>query len=86
MKLQKSPNFLVTYDNNISNQLKEAIAEKVDKSIPPNIPQNLLPTHRPVPRANAESAKVRVVYDASTRPDNQSKWVKYCDPQQTEIY
>ena len=72
VKLQKSPDLLETYDNIISNQLKEGIVEKVDKKMPPNIPEFYLP-HKPVVRENAESTKVRIVYDASARADNQSK-------------
>ena len=38
IKLQKSPGLLETFDNIISNQLKEGMVEKLDKSIPLNIP------------------------------------------------
>ena len=69
VKLKKLPDLLETYDNIISNQLKEGIVEKVDKKIPPNIPEFYLP-HKPVVRENAESTKVRIVYDASARVDN----------------
>ena len=72
MKLQKSPDRLETYDNIISNQLKEGIVEKVDKNIPPDIPEFYLP-HKSVVRENAESIKVRIIYDASARADNKSK-------------
>ena len=80
VKLQKSPDLLETYDNIISNQLKEGIVEKVDKKMPPNIPEFYLP-HKPVVRENAESTKVRIVYDASARADNQSKSLnEYLEP------
>ena len=72
MKLQKSPGLLETYDNIISNQLKEGIVQKVDRNIPPHIPEFCL-HHKPVVRENAESTKVRIIYDASARADNQSK-------------
>ena len=38
IKLQKSPGLLETFDNIISNQLKEGMVEKLDKSISLNIP------------------------------------------------
>ena len=72
MKLQKSPELLEIYDNIIRNQLTEGIIEKVDENIPPNVPEFYVP-HKPVIRENAESTKVRIVYDASARADNQSK-------------
>ena len=70
VKLKKLPDLLETYDNIISNQLKEGILEEVDKRIPPTTPKFYLP-HKPVVRENAESTKVRIVYDASARVDNQ---------------
>ena len=80
VKLQKSPDLLETYDYIISNQLKEGIVEKVDKNIPPNKPEFYLP-HKPVVRENAQSAKVRIGYDASAQADNQSKsWNEYLEP------
>ena len=79
-KLQKSPDLLETYDNIIGNQLKGGIVEKVDRNIPPNIPKFYL-RHKPVVRENAESKKVRIVYDASARADNQSKSLNgYLEP------
>ena len=72
MKLQKSPELLEIYDNIIRKQLTEGIIEKVDENIPPNVPEFYLP-HKPVIRENAESTKVRIVYDASASADNQSK-------------
>ena len=72
MKLLKSPDLLETYDNIITNQLNEGIVEKVDRNIPPDIPEFYLP-HKPAVSENAESTKVRIVYDAYARADNQSK-------------
>ena len=37
LNLQKPSDLLETFDNIISNQLKEGIVEKVNKSIHPNI-------------------------------------------------
>ena len=80
VKLQKSPGLLETFDNIISNQLKEGIVEKLDKSIPLNLPESYLP-YKPVARENAASTKVHVVYDASTRADNRSKSLnEYLEP------
>ena len=70
--MQKSPDLLETYDDIISNQIKEGIVEKVDKSILTNISEFYLP-HTPLVRENGESTKIRIVYDASARADNQSK-------------
>ena len=79
-KLEKSPKLLETYDNIIKTQLQEGIIEKVDESIPPNVPEFYLP-HKPVVKENAETTKVRVVYDASARPDNFSKSLnEYLEP------
>ena len=72
LKMQKSPDLLETYDDIISNQIKEGIVEKVDKSILTNISEFYLP-HTPLVRENGESTKIRIVYDASARVDNQSK-------------
>ena len=80
VKLQKSPDLLETYDNIISNQVKEGIVVKVDRDIPPNIPEFYLP-YKPVVRENAESTKVSIVYDASVRADKQSKSLnEYLEP------
>ena len=80
MKLQKSPELLEIYDNIIRNQLTEGIIEKVDENIPSNVPEFYLP-QKPVIRENAESTKVRIVYDASARADNQSKSLNdYLEP------
>ena len=80
MKLQKSPDLLETYDNIISNQVKEGIVVKVDRDIPPNIPEFYLP-YKPVVRENAESTKVSIVYDVSVRADKQSKSLnEYLEP------
>ena len=80
VKLLKSPDLLETYDNIINNQLNESIVEKVDRNTPPNIPEFYLP-HKPVARENAESTKIRIVYDAYARADNQSKPLnEYLEP------
>ena len=80
VKLQKSPGLLETFDNIISNQLKEGIVEKSEKSIPLNLPESYL-SYKPVVKENAASAKVHVVYDASTRADNRSKSLnEYLEP------
>ena len=56
------------------------MVEKLDKSILLNTPESYLP-YKPVFRENAASAKVRVVYDASTGADNWSKSLnEYLEP------
>ena len=79
VKLQKSLDLSET-NNIFSNQLKEGIVEKVNKNIPSNMPEFYLP-HKPIVRENAGSTKVRIVYDASMRADNQSKSLnEYLEP------
>ena len=64
VKLQMSPDLLETYDNIISNQLKQGIVEKKDKKSEFYLP------HKSVARENAASRKVRIVYNASAQADD----------------
>ena len=64
VKLQMSPDLLETYDNIISNQLKQGIVDKIDKK------SEFYLTDKPVARENAASRKVRIVYDAPAQTDD----------------
>ena len=56
------------------------IVEKVDRNIPPNITEFYLP-YKYVLKENAESTKVRIVYEAFALADNQSKSLnEYLEP------
>ena len=64
-RLLRDPKLLDTYEDIIHQQVEEGITEKVgptesDKKV-------FYMPHKPVIRQNAESKKVRVVYDASAR-------------------
>ena len=64
-KLKKEPEVLQTYDNIIKEQLKGGIIEKVAE-LEASERQHYLP-HKAVVRENAETTKVRIVYDASSK-------------------
>ena len=64
-KLRHSPDILEKYDAIISEQVQDGIIEQVSE-MEPAVKTHYLP-HREVIRENAESTKIRVVYDASCR-------------------
>ena len=64
-KLKKEPEVLQIYDNIIKGQLKGGIIEKVAE-LEASERQHYLP-HQAVVRENAETTKVRIVYDASSK-------------------
>ncbi|XP_065061319.1 uncharacterized protein LOC135688408 [Rhopilema esculentum] len=64
-KLKKEPEVLQTYDNIIKEQLKDGVIEKVAE-LEASERQHYLP-HQAVVRENAETTKVRIVYDASSK-------------------
>ena len=64
-KLRHSPDILEKYDALISEQVQDGIIEQVSE-MEPAVKTHYLP-HRAVIRENAESTKIRVVYDASCR-------------------
>ena len=64
-KLRHNPDILEKYDAIISEQVQDGIIEQVS-GMEPAVKTHYLP-HRAVIRENAESTKIRVVYDASCR-------------------
>ena len=69
-KLRKDPNLLQQYDQIIRHQLKEGIVESVsdDKLF---VKEFYLP-HQPIIREAPEITKVRIVFDASAKENDQS--------------
>ena len=61
----------------IEDQLQAGIIEKVDKSKPVGKREFYMP-HREVLRENAESTKLRIVYDASSRPTKECPSLNDC--------
>ena len=72
-KLEKTPELLRQYDSIIQDQLKQGIVEVVDKSSPGSkgLPVHYLP-HRAVVRDDKSSTKLRIVFDASSKPSKNS--------------
>ena len=64
-KLEQTPNIYVQYNDIINEQVKEGIIERVSE-LETAGKIHYLP-HRAVVRENAETTKVRVVYDASSK-------------------
>ena len=74
-KLKRDPQLLKEYDRIISDQLNEGIVE-----VAPELATGLeyyLP-HKAVVRESAESTKLRIVYDASAKPDTKSLSLNDC--------
>ena len=75
-RLRRSPEDLRTYDDIIQQQLKEGIVEQV-----PNMPDgkhiHYIP-HHPVIRREAETTKLRIVYDCSARERKYDKSLNDC--------
>lgn len=74
-KLKKEPDKLDAYDNIIKEQLSEGIIEKAVEK--PDGKEFYIP-HKPVIRENAESTKMRIVYDASARSNVTSPSLNDC--------
>ena len=75
-KLRKTPETLEFYDGTIKEQLKEGITEEV-----PGKPTGSRITYLPqqaVVRKDAETTKVRVVYDASAKPSKNVRSLSEC--------
>ena len=74
-------NQLERYDNIIQDQIKEGIVEKVDKICEQEVTEGekmfYLP-HRPVIRESAKTTKLRIVYDASSKPTENSAYLNDC--------
>ena len=75
-KLRKSPEDLTTYDAIIQQQLKEGIVEKVPET-PDGKHVHYIP-HHPVIRRDAETTKLRIVYDCSAKERKYDKSLNDC--------
>ena len=75
-KLRKTPEILEAYDGTIKEQLKEGIMEEIPEK-PTGSRITYLP-HQAVVRKDAETTKVRVVYDASAKPSKNARSLNEC--------
>ena len=75
-KLESNPEMLANYHEIIQNQLNEGIVEKAPESLEGNI-EHYIP-HRAILRENAETTKLRIVYDASAKADESSPSLNEC--------
>ena len=74
-KLEKQPDTLEAYHEIIANQLKEGIVEKAPEQ--PTGTEHYIP-HKGVLRENAETTKLRIVYDASAKARNNAPSLNDC--------
>ena len=77
-RLRKDPEILKEYDSIIQDQLQSGIIEQVDCAKRPDVGRvHYLPHHRVVCR-DALTTKVRVLFDASSRPSSDSPSLNEC--------
>ena len=74
-RLERNPELLQRYDDIIKEQLQDGVVERVTESAKGK--QFYLP-HKPVVRQSAESTKVRIVFDASARENENSPSLNEC--------
>lgn len=74
-KLDRQPNMLENYDAIIKDQLSQGIVERVQEK--PKGNEFYIP-HKAVVRETATSTKIRIVYDASARPNEESPSLNEC--------
>ena len=74
-KLGRDPELLEKYDNIIQEQLDEGIVERVVET--PKDREFYIP-HKPVIKETAETTKVRIVFDASAKENEQSPSLNDC--------
>ena len=74
-KLQRDPDMIDKYDEIIQDQLKEGIVERVEEE--PNERVFYIP-HKPVKRETATTTKLRIVFDASAKPNGNSPSLNEC--------
>ena len=68
-RLEKDPELMESYDKIIQDQITDEIVEKVTEKA---IGREFYLPHKPVVRHTAESTKVRIVFDASSKEDDES--------------
>ena len=66
-KLQREPGMIDKYDEIIQEQLKEKIVERVFYIL-----------HKPVKRETSTTTKLRIVFDASAKPSDESPSLNEC--------
>ena len=71
-------NKLGEYDKIIQEQINKGIIEKVSKNKISEKGKKFYPPHRPVIRESAKTAKIRIVYDASAKPNQDSVSLNEC--------
>ena len=74
-KLQREPDMIDKYDEIIQEQLKEEIVKRVVEE--PNEKVFYIP-HKPVKREMATMTKLRIVFDASAKPSEESPSLNEC--------
>ena len=74
-KLQRDPDMIDKYDEIIQDQLKEGIVERVVEE--PNERVFYIP-HKPVKRETATTTKLRIIFDASAKPNENSPSLNEC--------
>ncbi|XP_028405809.1 uncharacterized protein LOC114528390 [Dendronephthya gigantea] len=75
-RLDKQPELLKTYHDIVENQLKDGVVEIAPEK-PEGSREHYIP-HKPVVREQAESTKVRIVFDASAKADQKSPSLNDC--------
>ena len=71
-------NKLGEYDKIIQEQINEGIIEKVSETKTSEKGKEFYLPHRPVIRESAETTKIRIVYNASAKPNKDSASLNEC--------
>ena len=66
------------YKKIIQEQINEGIIEKVNETKTSEKEKELYLSHRPVIRESAETTEIRVVYEASAKPNKDSASLNEC--------
>ena len=74
-KLQREPDMIEKYDEIIQEQLKEGIVERVVEE--PNEGVFYI-SHKPLKRETVTTTKLRIVFDASAKPSEESPSLNEC--------
>ena len=77
-RLRKDPEILKEYDSIIQDQLQSGIIEQVDCAKRPDVGRVHYLPHHGVVRRDALTTKLRVVFDASSRPSSDIPSLNKC--------
>ena len=77
-RLRKDPEILKEYDSIIQDQLQSGIIEQVDCAKRPDVGRVHYLPHHGVVRRDALTTKLRVVFDASSKPSSDSPSLNEC--------